>query len=394
MRILISLCPGPVPCSWEQLYWGVDSPLGSGANPDEIDWHAFLQRPALPRTANLDSLLDRSILVTGAGGSIGSALSLRLASIAPRRLILLDSSEQALYRLQIQLTGFQSSDIFTILGSVNDALLLDEICALHQPNIVFHAAAHKHAPLLEEQPLAAIATNTLGTATLADCLIRHRNPRLILLSTDKVVEPTSILGATKRVAELITLSAGGVVLRLANVLGSEGSVVETFLKQIAAGGPITITHPEADRFFLTSDETVDLLLTAATSERGPRLLIPRLERSHRISDLAEFLASAHAAVRPVECVYAGLRAGEKLHELLYSASEHSAPSRLPGLVEVQPSSIEKHPLDAQLSRLAQSVDRRNLLQAMNTLVEIVPDYRMSIQLQQLMERCSVGAVAR
>jgi len=382
--------PAWSPLPAERLYWGVISSLSISATTEEIDWYAFLERRPLPRSADLESLQEQSILVTGAGGSIGSALSLQLASMAPRRLILLDASEQALYRLQLQLTMVDSPAIVTILGSVNDAVLLSEICSNHQPDLVFHAAAHKHAPLLEKQPLAAIATNTLGTSTLVECLGRHGNPRLVLLSTDKAVEPSSILGATKRVAELVTLSAGGIVLRLANVLGSEGSVVETFLQRIAAGGPITITHPQAERFFLTGAETVDLLLTAATSVQGPSLLIPRLEKSHRISALATFLTSANSPAHLIECVFTGLRPGEKLDESLFSADERAAPSVIPGLVELQTSSAENHNLAPQLSRLAHAVHERNLAQAMETLREIVPTYQISPQLQQLVDLSRTG----
>lgn len=358
-----------------------------------IDWHAFLHRPPLLLSPSLEPLRDQSILITGAGGSIGSSLSLRFASIAPRRLVLLDASEQALYRLQQQLDKAPSSAVVTILGSVNDALLLDEICTQHKPTLVFHAAAHKHSPLLEQQPLAAIDTNTIGTMALTGCLRRHNSPRLILLSTDKAADPTSMLGATKRVAERITLAYGGIALRLANVLGSEGSVVETFLHQIRNHGPITITHPDANRFFLTIAETVDLLITAATSGRTASLLIPSLQRSYRIRALAEFLAAMFSPSDLIEYRYTGLRLGDKLQESLSSAGEHADPSGLPGLAEVR-SSCEQDPNPVrQFAQLEKAVRERSFHQAMEALFELVPTYQPSAHIQQLVDQSRPGVAA-
>jgi len=368
----------------------VNSPRPSDAGLAEIDWHSFLQRPPLLSPPSLESFRDESVLITGAGGSIGSALSLRLASIAPRSLVLLDASEQALYRLQQRLVPVLTGNLVTILGSVNDSALLNEICTRHEPTLVFHAAAHKHAPLLEQQPLAAITTNTLATYTLTECLKQHGVPRMVLLSTDKAVDPANILGATKRVAERITLAYDGIAVRLANVLGSEGSVAEFFYQRVQHGLPLPITDARATRLFLTSAETVDLLLTAAKSANTPSLLIPSLQNAHSIKSLAEFLTATLSSPHPVEQIPCGLRPGDKLHEALVSADEFTVPTGLSALLEVHPLSPESHSLPHQLSQLAKAVQDRNLPRAMGYLFDLVPTYTPSAQIHRLLDLSRTG----
>ena len=239
---------------------------------EALDWHEFLARPPLPSPTNevLNAIEGQPILITGAGGSIGSALAMRLAEFATS-LILLEASETHLFALQNQFAESAAAAApVTVLGSIDDSSLLDEIFFVHAPRLLFHAAAFKHVPLMEEQPLAAIANNIFGTATLCEAASRH-NARIVLLSTDKAVEPASVMGATKRVAERIVLAAGGTVLRLGNVLASRDSVAESFARQIAAGGPLAVTDPAARRYFLTLEEAVSLLIFAsAESDACPK----------------------------------------------------------------------------------------------------------------------------
>ena len=206
---------------------------------ESVDWYRFLARPRLPLADSVaeDILRGKNILVTGAGGSIGSALAVRLARLLPHKLIVLEASESNLHELRSRFDRSQSadqpvSDSICYLGSVTDEALLDEIFAQHQPDWIFHAAAHKHVPLLEDHPLAALTNNVLGTHALCMRAEAGRS-RMVLLSTDKAAAPASMMGATKRVAELIVLAMGGTVVRLGNVLASRGSVVETFTRQIA-----------------------------------------------------------------------------------------------------------------------------------------------------------------
>ena len=209
---------------------------------NDLNWRSFLGRPPLssPPPDGIEALRQQPILITGAGGSIGSALALRLAALAPSMLVLLEASESNLYALQRDWAELQTANprascpMAPVLGSVADQPLLDEIFALHAPLIVFHAAAFKHVPLMEEQPLAAISNNVFATQTLTETATAH-GARVVLLSTDKAVQPASVMGATKRVAEQIVLSSGGTTLRLANVLASRDSVAEVFTRQIAQG---------------------------------------------------------------------------------------------------------------------------------------------------------------
>jgi FlaA1/EpsC-like NDP-sugar epimerase len=359
------------------------------ANAADIDWYSFLARPRLPSPTedSLQQLHQASILVTGAGGSIGSALSERLASLHPRKLILLDASEQALYRLQTTLTNipFIERPQF-ILGNISDATHLSEIFTTHRPRFVFHAAAHKHVSLLEANPLAAIANNTLGTCTLVECANASGVTRIVLLSTDKAVAPISILGASKRIAEQITLANNGVVLRLANVLGTEGSVVETFLRQIANGSPIQITGASAQRYFLTLEESVDLLLASAVTPQPGALLIPHLDRQYSIASLAEFLIDTCAPeVRPPITV-TGLRPGDKTSEALWSSSEQPALRSEHGYFETGYETCDRPLLQRELHRLDEAVRHRDLPRAMQAVLSLVPSYQPSATIAALVQQ--------
>ncbi len=350
-----------------------------------IDWYSFLARPRLPSpsSASLAPLRNASILVTGAGGSIGSALSLKLARLQTRQLILLDASEQALHRLQSQLAdSLTTSNCHLILGSVTDRLLLDEIFEAHQPEVLFHAAAHKHVSLLEDHPLEAISNNTLGTFTLAQCAKHHSHARMMLLSTDKAVAPISILGATKRIAELITLANNEVVLRLGNVLGSEGSVSETFLHQIHTGGPVTITDPAAERYFLTREEAVDLLLTAAVAAPHRSILVPLLTKQTTVASLADFLISASSNGARPAIKRTALRPGEKLREALWSSDEQQFMKQRNGYFEINHPPLDHPSLHSDLIRLTEAVQLRNLPHAIEIVRKLVADYKPSESVMQ------------
>jgi FlaA1/EpsC-like NDP-sugar epimerase len=344
------------------------------APANAIDWHAFLARPPLPAPSEalLAEVAKTRILVTGAGGSIGSALSLRLAALRPRQLLLLDASEQALHRLQIALTdagGLPHTQL--ILGNVNDPSLLNEILSPQQ--LIFHAAAYKHVPLLEQHPLEAIANNTLATLTLAESATKAGAARIVLLSTDKAAGPASILGATKHIAERIVLAHGGIALRLANVLGTEGSVSETFTRQIASGAPITITTPDAERYFLTCNEAVDLLLTSALDAPKGSLLAPQLTRQHPITSLARFLAEQLAPQAPI--VFTGHRPGDKSCEVFWSLDEQPAASSIDGLLRIHQNtrSCPQH----LLATLQAAVASRDLPLALDAVTHLVPSYAPS-----------------
>lgn len=348
---------------------------------NQIDWGAFLGRPLLPRLSPemVEVFAGKTLLITGAGGSIGSALALRLAAWRECRLVLLEASEIHLHQLRQAMAGTQpDATVGFVLGNAGDIATLEEIFTIYRPHLVFHAAAYKHVPLLENQPLAAIANNVFVTEELLAAAVKHR-ARLVLLSTDKAVGPSSVLGATKRIAEEMVLARGGTALRLANVLGSSGSVTEVFARQIACGGPLTVTDPEARRYFLTMGEAVDLLLEAAViGEKAATttLLCPALESDHNIASLARFMARALAPGREIPVHFTGLRPGDKLVERLWDEDE-SADSLRDGLLAVRLNSAEPRDLSGGLGVLGAAVRERDAAAALTQLRALVPGYRPS-----------------
>ena len=340
-----------------------------------LDWRGFLARPRLPSPSleALDALYRQSILVTGAGGTIGSALALRLGNLSPSALLLLDSSESRLYDLQQSWAseGIPGS-MKPILGNITDRTLLDEVFTVHAPRIVFHTAALKHVALMEEQPLAAIANNVFGTLVVTRAA-SAAGARVVLLSTDKAVEPASIMGATKRLAELIVLAAGGTVLRLGNVLCSRDSVTETFAGQLLTGRPLTITDPAARRYFLTFDEAVNMLLIAA-AERSPALLVPEIPAPTFITDLAHFMAEALAPGKNVEIDFTASRPGEKDPDHFWATNETPRPAQQPGLLSVQFPAIDELGLESSLTALRLACDARDQRAALIHLRALVPEY--------------------
>lgn len=338
----------------------------------------------MPPREVFGKLSRKTILITGAGGSIGSALALRLALFVSPGLILLESSENGLHDLQCNLQDLQrrlgkseaTGPATFILGSAGDRELMEEIFAAHEPDIVFHAAAHKHVPIVEEQPLAAIANNVFGTETVASVAAAH-GARVVLLSTDKAVAPASVMGATKRVAEERVLASGGTVLRLGNVLGSRGSVTEVFARQIARGGPLTVTDPSARRYFITMDEAVNLLLIAAAQFDSSALLAPALPAAHAIVDLAGLMARELAPEREIAIDFIGPRPGDKLTEALWNETDFIHPAGIGNLVSIRSSRPDPMQFKSNLDALRAALAERNLSAVLAQLRLLVPDYQPS-----------------
>ena len=350
---------------------------------ESVDWYRFLARPRLPvaDSAAEQILRGKSILVTGAGGSIGSSLAVRLARLSPHKLVLLESSESHLHELQSRFDNSHSAnDRVCYLGSVTDEALFDEIFAQHQPDWIFHAAAHKHVSLLEDHPLAAMLNNVLGTHALCTRAEADRS-RVVLLSTDKAAAPASMMGATKRVAELIVLAMGGTAVRLGNVLASRGSVVETFARQIAQGEPITITDPEAGRFWLTVEESTELLISAAAEASEnvmeAMLLAPDLVRTHQVSDLAKFIVEQFSPDKDTPVEFIGLGPGEKKLEVLWAEDEEAAIAGRNGLRRIHTQLMLRKQLEFGLRELRLAIVRRDLAEALTALQSLVPDYSPS-----------------
>jgi len=353
------------------------------------------------------------ILITGAGGSIGSSLAKNLAAsslgsanadqhvgarhgrardlqVAARSLLLFDHSEQNLYEINSELSGAvtnASQQIIPILGDVNDAPLLAEVFEKYRPTQIFHAAAFKHVPLMEENPIAVIRNNILGTWNLATTAAKYRTRNLTMISTDKAANPRSIMGAAKRVAEQIlthldTPATRMRSIRLGNVLGSTGSVVPLFQRQIQTGGPVTVTHPEATRYFLSLDDATNLILAAAALDDTATLFVPDLPAPTKILDLAKKLIaeaqpSAASAAKQIEILFTGLRPGDKLHEDLLSSSEFAELTTHPKLRRISGPTAAAKSLDSTITLIAEKVQSRDLPALLDAIRSLVPDYHPS-----------------
>ncbi|HTH59859.1 MAG TPA: nucleoside-diphosphate sugar epimerase/dehydratase [Paraburkholderia sp.] len=298
-----------------------------------IDLEDLLGRDAIKiDTPHVEALLGgRVVMVTGAGGSIGSELCRQILRFAPAQLVALDLSEYAMYRLTEEISErFPEISVIPIVGDAKDWLLLDKVMARYTPYIVFHAAAYKHVPLMEElNTWQAIRNNVLGTYRMASAAIKHRVRHFVLISTDKAVNPTNVMGASKRLAEMAcqalqqgTETTQFETVRFGNVLGSAGSVIPKFQEQIAQGGPVTVTHPEITRFFMTIPEASLLVLQASSMGRGGEIFVFDMGQPVRIVDLARDLIRLYGFTEEqIRIVFTGLRPGEKLYEELLADDE-------------------------------------------------------------------------
>lgn len=310
-------------------------------------------------------ITGRRVLVTGAGGSIGSELCRQLHRFGPGSLVMVDRDESALHAVQMAVEGraLLDSDRL-VVADIRDKERMLEVFRRHRPEVVFHTAALKHLPLLEMYPAEAVKTNVKGTLNVLDAAAATGVDRFVNISTDKAADPTSVLGYTKRIAERVTAwyaaREAGVYLsvRFGNVLGSRGSVLGAFEKQVAEGGPVTVTHPEVTRYFMTVTEAVQLVIQAGAVGRDGEALVLDMGRAVKIADVARRLVAQ--ADRPVEIVYTGLRPGEKLHEVLLGRAERDE--------------RHAHPLISHCSVPAQSPDGLGLLDADDIdLHEALPD---------------------
>jgi FlaA1/EpsC-like NDP-sugar epimerase len=274
-------------------------------------------------------MTGKRVLVTGAGGSIGSELCRQIIRFDPQELILVDASETNLYHIQMELQHeLNFSRYRCILGQVQDQPLMDDVFSGNRPQIIFHAAAYKHVPMLEKNPWQAISNNVLGSRVVMELTIKYGLDRFVLVSTDKAVRPTSVMGASKRLAEMLMQSLNGngsrlMTVRFGNVIGSSGSVLPLFRRQLERGGPITVTHPEVTRYFMTISEAAQLILQAGGLGEGGEIFILEMGTPVKIAKMAEELVrlSGKKLGIDVEIIFTGLREGEKLYEELITQDE-------------------------------------------------------------------------
>ncbi|MGB7731477.1 MAG: polysaccharide biosynthesis protein [Candidatus Acidiferrum sp.] len=342
-----------------------------------------LQRIDVDGRMGIAHLAGKTILLTGAGGCIGAALARAILSGKPQQAVLLDHSEQALYELGRSLSGAKGLAPFRLVpGDAGDGALIAALIEEHRPDVIFHAAAYKHVPLMEANPFAALQNNTMVTWDLAKAAAEHGVQQLLLISTDKAANPRSILGASKHLAEQAVLRWSGAsrryaAIRLVNVLGSSGSVVPLFLEQIRRDGPLTITHPDAARYFLTLEDTVRLILAAAAVEEGGVVYVPKLSEPLKIVELARLLLQhrADGTSNPIRTKFTELRPGEKLVEDLVCANETVRPTASAAInAAIAPRALAEV-LDAGFVRLREIARGRDISALLRALCELVPDYQ-------------------
>lgn len=359
----------------------------------EVNFQDLLGRPAV----NLDNegirgiLTDKIVLISGCGGSIGSELCRQIIRYAPRLLILLDASETNLYSIQMELQHeHQFTRHVSILGQVQDAELLEDVFQTYTPDVVFHAAAYKHVPMLEKNPWQAVSTNIAGSRVIMEKALAHNTQRFVLVSTDKAVRPTNVMGASKRVAELLlrNMQKGRtkfMAVRFGNVVGSSGSVIPLFRRQIEQGGPVTVTHPEMIRYFMTIPESVQLILQSAAMGKGGEIFVLDMGTPVKILDMARDLIRLSGKEPDVDIsiVITGPREGEKLFEELITGDEGVGSTSHEKIMVLKEEAIPFPPagqearlleLQSRIERLQGAALRHDVRAIKNILQEIVPEY--------------------
>ena len=331
----------------------------------------------------------KTVLITGAGGSIGSELVRQVAGFLPDVLILLDQGETPLYEINREIKDFSGHvKVIPIVADVSDMCRMEKVFAAFKPAIVFHAAAYKHVPMMEKNPSEAVLCNVLGTKTLADLSVKYNVGKFVMISTDKAVNPTNVMGATKRVAEIYVQSiniflsktqpdwTAFVTTRFGNVLGSNGSVIPLFKRQIQNGGPVTVTHPEMTRYFMTIPEACQLSLEAGILGNGGEIFIIDMGKSVKIVDLAEKMIqlSGKKLGQDIEIVFTGLREGEKLYEELLNNQENTLPTHHPKILIAKVRAEEYKKVGKKIDRLIELANRGLEYELVELMKDIVPEY--------------------
>lgn len=376
-----------IPDLWQLLSGGDSAGRITDFRPEDL-LHRRPVRPDVPEIREF--LRERCVLVTGAAGSIGSELCRQIVAQPVRRLVCLDRDENGLFRLEHELCARGAGDTCAFfLADIKDRPRLRALFADHRPDVVFHAAAYKHVPVLQHHPLEAVRNNVGGTRNLVELADEHQAGTFVLISTDKAVNPASVMGATKRVAEHLVRARSRrsatrfCAIRFGNVLGSNGSVVELFLRQIREGRPVTVTHPQMERYFMTIAEAVHLVLFAATMGRGGETFILDMGRPVNIDQLARQIIQLCGLTPEVDVpiVYTGLRPGEKLTEELWTAVEEPVPTAHPGIRMAPRNGFQVPQLEGRVARLLEAAEAQDLDAAWANLLALVPTFRGRVRAQ-------------
>ena len=387
MKEILNICKGTC-CELKRLpgmYQLVNGEV-SVSKLKDVDVNDLLGRD--PIRVDLNSIMGyvsgKVVMVTGGGGTIGSELCRQIASHKPKTLIIFDIYENTTYDIQLELKhDYPDLDLVVLIGSVRNTKRVDWVFKKYHPEIIYHAAAHKHVPLMEDSPNEAVKNNVLGTWKIVKAADQYHVKRFVMISTDKAVNPTNIMGATKRICEMIIQTYNNrseteyVAVRFGNVLGSNGSVIPLFKKQIAQGGPVTVTHPDIIRYFMTIPEAVSLVLQAGAYAKGGEIFVLDMGEPVKIADLAKNLIrlSGYKLGEDIEIKYTGLRPGEKLYEELLMDEEGLQDTENKLIHIGKPIDMDEEKFMHQLIKLREAADQ-DCDAIRNMVKEIVPTYQL------------------
>ncbi|MDF2436842.1 MAG: polysaccharide biosynthesis protein [Bacteroidota bacterium] len=326
----------------------------------------------------------KTILITGAAGSIGSEIVRQVIKFHPKKIVLLDQAESPLYDLELELHDkYKAQEYDVVMGDIRNKERMENVFKTFLPEIVFHAAAYKHVPMMENNPSESVFTNVFGSKNLADLSVQYKVEKFVMVSTDKAVNPTNVMGASKRIAEIYTQSLGKtsgtkfITTRFGNVLGSNGSVIPRFRQQIEAGGPITITHPDITRFFMTIPEACQLVLEAGAMGNGGEIFIFDMGKSVKIIDLAKKMVKLSGLVldKDISIVYTGLRPGEKLYEELLANEENTIPTHHKQIMIAKVKEYDLATVSAEINELISLFHNQDNKAIVKKMKVLVPEFK-------------------
>jgi len=369
----------------------------------EINIEELLGRESIKiKNGNIESdLRGKRVMITGAAGSIGSELFRQVILANPSSVVLIDQAESALYELEHEVRSVDTSvRFFWYLADINNKERMRSIFEEHKPSIVYHAAAYKHVPMMENNPSEAITCNVLGTKIMADLSVEFKVSKFVMISTDKAVNPTNVMGCSKRIAEIYVQSYNNyleetgnahtafVTTRFGNVLGLNGSVIPLFKKQILEGGPITVTHPDITRYFMTIPEACQLVLEAGTMGKGGEIFIFDMGKSVRILDLAEKMIwlSGLEPRKDIDIVFTGLREGEKLYEELLNNRENTIPTHHQKIMIAKVSEYPYEEINRYVELFNDLVYDKNELKSVALMKELVPEYKSNYSRYEVLDK--------
>lgn len=339
--------------------------------------------------------MGKTVLVTGAAGSIGSEIVRQIAAYSPARIILLDQAETPLFHMELEIREkFKNTNFEIVIGDVRNAERMENLFRTFPPDIVYHAAAYKHVPMMENNPSEAVLANVEGTKIIADLAVKYNTQKFVMISTDKAVRPTSVMGASKRIAEIYTQSLNKlnktkfITTRFGNVLGSNGSVIPLFRKQIEKGGPVTITHPDVTRYFMTIPEACQLVLEAGAMGNGGEIFIFDMGKSVKIVDLAKKMIQLSGLTlgKDIQITYTGLRPGEKLYEELLNDKENTIPTHHPQILIARVSDYDSEKVNSNISVLCNLFRAQDNKAIVGKMKEIVPEFISNNSIYEVLDK--------